>query len=47
MENNLDNHRKEIIDGLFPLDYLNIDFLIKKREDLLNIYTKLGYEEND
>lgn len=45
VENNLDNHRKEIIDGLFPLDYLNIDFLIKKREDLLNIYTKLGYEE--
>jgi hypothetical protein len=45
VENNLDNHRKEIINGSFPLDYLNIDFLIKKREDLLNIYTKLGYEE--
>lgn len=45
IEKNLDNHKNEIIEGLFPLDYLNIDFLIKKRQDLLNIYTKLGYEE--
>jgi hypothetical protein len=45
IEKNLDNHKNEIIEGLFPLDYLNIDFLIKKRQDLLNIYSKLGYEE--
>jgi hypothetical protein len=45
IEKNLDNHRKEIIEGIFPLEYLNIDFLIKKREDLMNIYSKLGYEE--
>ena len=45
IEKNLDNHRKEIIEGIFPLDYLNINFLIKKREDLINIYIKLGYEE--
>ena len=45
IEKNLDNHRKEIIDGIFPLDYLNINFLVKKREDLINIYSKLGYQE--
>lgn len=45
IEKNLDSHKNEIIEGLFPLDYLNIDFLIKKRQDLLNIYSKLGYEE--
>jgi len=45
IEKNLDNHRKEIVEGIFPLEYLNIDFLIKKREGLINIYNKLGYEE--
>ena len=45
IEKNLENHKSDIIDGLFPLEYLNISFLIKKREDLLNIYSKLGYEE--
>ena len=45
IQKNLDNHRKEIIEGIFPLDYLNIDFLIKKRENLITIYNKLGYEE--
>ena len=47
IEKNLDNHKNEIIEGLFPLEYLNIDFLIKKREDLLNIYTKLDYQEKN
>ena len=47
IEKNLENHKNEIIEGLFPLDYLNIDFLIKKREDLLNIYTKLDYQEKN
>ena len=44
IENNLDNHRNEIIDGSFPLEYLEKDFLIKKRENLVNIYKKIGYE---
>ena len=44
IENNLDQHRNEIIEGSFPLEYLEIDFLIKKRENLINIYKKLGYE---
>ena len=45
IEKNLESHKNEIIEGLFPLEYLNINFLIKKRQDLLNIYNKLGYEE--
>jgi len=44
IENNLDDHRNEIIEGTFPLEYLEIDFLIKKRENLLGIYKKNGYE---
>jgi len=44
IENNLDIHRNEIIEGTFPLEYLEIDFLIKKRENLLGIYKKNGYE---
>ena len=41
---NLDEHRNEIIEGTFPLEYLEIDFLIKKRENLLGLYKKNGYE---
>lgn len=44
IQNNLDQHRNEIIEGSFPLEYLEIDFLIKKRENLINIYKKIGYE---
>jgi len=44
IQNNLDQHRNEIIEGSFPLEYLEIDFLVKKRESLINIYKKIGYE---
>ena len=44
IEKNLDNHRTDIINGSFPLEYLQIDFLTKKRQNLINIYKKLGYE---
>lgn len=44
IENNLDSHRDEIIDGTFPLEYLEIDFLVKKRENLINTYQKNGFE---
>ena len=30
IEKNLNNYKDEIIEGIFPLDYLNINFLIKK-----------------
>jgi len=44
IEKNLDNHRMDIINGSFPLEYLQIDFLVKKRQNLINIFKKLGYE---
>ena len=44
IEYNLDHHRNEIIDGTFPLQYLEPDFLIKKREMLQNTYIKIGYK---
>ncbi len=43
VEQNLDNHRKEIISGSFPLEFLDIDFLIKKREALQTTYSRKGY----
>ena len=44
IENNLNNYKDEIINGNFPLDLLNLDHLIQKRENLIEIYKKLGYE---
>ena len=42
---NLDNYREEIIQGNFPLDYINYDFLHKKRLAIESIYKKIGYIE--
>lgn len=42
---NLDNYRNEIIAGTFPLDYINKDYLIKKRILLETSYKKFGYIE--
>jgi len=44
IEQNLDDHRDEIIAGTFPLQYLDSIFLIKKRESLQNTFKKLNYE---
>lgn len=41
---NLTNRRDEIIEGTFDLNYLNLDYLIKKREELQTIYDKMGYQ---
>ena len=40
---NLENYKDEIIGGTFPLDYINREYLIKKRNSINTIYTKLGY----
>jgi hypothetical protein len=40
---NLENSKQDIIEGNFDLNYLNIDFLIKKRIQLQNIYSKINY----
>lgn len=41
---NLDNNRNEIINGEFDLNYLDINFLVKKREDLQYTYEKMNYQ---
>jgi len=40
---NLKNSSEDIINGDFDLEYINSDFLIKKRMLLENIYIKLNY----
>jgi hypothetical protein len=40
---NLENSKEDIINGDFDLEYLNIDFLVKKRIQLQTIYTKINY----
>ena len=40
---NIDNYRKEIIEGTFPLKYLDMDFLVKKRILLERQYYKMNY----
>jgi len=43
IRNNLKEYKHQIINGKFPLEYLNLDFLIKRREQLNTIYTKNLY----
>jgi len=40
---NLDKFREHIIDGKFPLSYLNLSFLIEQREELRDLYIAKGY----
>lgn len=42
---NLDTYKEDIIQGNFPLEYINHDFLQKKRQSIENTYTKIGYIE--
>ena len=43
ISNNIDNYKHEIINGIFPLEYLNLDYLIKKRQQISSIYENIGY----
>jgi hypothetical protein len=43
IKNNLKEYKHDIINGKFPLDYLNLDYLIKRREQLNQIYIKSSY----
>ena len=45
LNTNLDMYRDQIINGQFPLEYLDTKFLIKKKETLISSYKKLGYNE--
>ena len=44
---NLETFKDDIIDGKFPLEYLDLNFLSKKRDTLLQVYHKIGYLEKD
>jgi hypothetical protein len=41
---NLDSYRNDIIEGKFPIKYLNHDFLMMQRKELQEEYTDLGYK---
>lgn len=45
IKTNLDTYRDQIINGLFPLEYLDTKFLIKKKELIISSYKKQGYIE--
>lgn len=47
VEHNLDNHRDEIINGTYPIDYLDHEFLLKKWKNITQAYKKSGYLEKD
>ena len=42
---NLDNHKKKIINGCFPINYLDFDYLLKKKKSIDESYKKSGYLE--
>ncbi len=42
---NLDTYKEEIINGRFPLDYINYEYLVKKRQSIETTYKKIGYIE--
>ena len=43
VKSNLKEYKNAIINGKFPLDYLNLQFLIKRREQLNQVYIKNLY----
>jgi hypothetical protein len=43
IKHNLENSKTDIIEGNFDLNYLDSNFLIKKRMQLQTIYTKINY----
>lgn len=44
IEYNLDKYKKNIINGSFPLKYLDFVFLVNQRERLINIYKNIGFK---
>ena len=44
---NLDTFRDSIIEGKFPIQNIDFDYLSKKRDSVMNAFTKVGYLEKD
>ena len=47
IEINLDSNRENIINGCYPLEYLNFEIIKKKKENILNSYIKANYIEKN
>jgi hypothetical protein len=47
IEYNLDAYREDIITGKFPMEYLDFNFIKKKKDAVNTSYTKGGYLEKD
>lgn len=47
IEYNLDAYKNDIITGKFPMEYLDFNFIRKKKEAINTSYTKGGYLEKD
>lgn len=45
IKHNLQNHKKEIIQGIFPMSYLDFDYLLKRKKSVNESYIKSGYLE--
>lgn len=45
IEHYLDRYKKHIIDGIFPLKYLDLNFLMKKYDSIKNLYSRQNYSE--
>jgi hypothetical protein len=43
IEYNLNNHKKDIIYGCFPINYLDFDYLMKQKQNVNESYIKSGY----
>jgi hypothetical protein len=43
IENNLNLNKQNIINGLYPLEYINFENIKKKKENIINSYIKINY----
>ena len=44
---NIENYKDDIINGIFPIEYLDYNYLSKKKDTSTNYYKKAGYLEKD
>lgn len=44
---NLENYKEDIVNGTFPIEYLDFQYLSKKKDLLISSYKKSGYLEKD
>ena len=44
---NIDNYKDDIVNGIFPIEFLDYKYLSKKKDASINNYKKVGYLEKD